>query len=240
MLLDFEPGYVAAVAQRLEKYIIADDVQVVDASPHYGLLSAQGPKAETVLRSLGLPLEIPGKPMEFATVQDATLGEIYVMKQPRTGTDGFDLFVPVPALGAVMDKLIAAASRKSAGRACGWRALLEMARLEAGIPRFGADMDDTNLAPEAGIEERAISYAKGCYIGQEVIARIRTYGQVAKALRGLRLADDLKELPAKGNKLFRDGKEAGYITSALASPALGANIALGYVRKEANQLGTEH
>jgi folate-binding protein YgfZ len=201
------------------------------------LLSAQGPKAEAVVRGLGLTPELPAKPLEFVTVQNATLGEIYVMKQPRTGTDGFDLFVPVPALGAVMDKLIAAA-KENGGRACGWQAL-DRARLEAGIPRFGADMDDTNLAPEAGIEERAISYSKGCYIGQEVIARIRTYGQVAKALRGLRLADGLKEMPVKGDKLFRDGKEVGYITSALASSALRANIALGYVRKEANQLGTE-
>jgi len=100
-------------------------------------------------------------------------------------------------------------------------------------------MDESNLAPEAGIEERAISYSKGCYIGQEVIARIRTYGQVAKSLRGLRLADDLKSLPAKGDKLFHGDKEAGYITSAVASPKLKANIALGYVRREANEIGVE-
>jgi folate-binding protein YgfZ len=136
-----------------------------------------------------------------------------------------------------MDKLIAAA-KQVGGRACGWQAL-DMARLEAGIPRFGVDMDGTNLAPEAGIQERAISYSKGCYIGQEVIARIKTYGQVAKALRGMRLANDMKELPMHGDKLFLNGKEVGYITSALASPALKANIALGYVRKEANQIGTE-
>ncbi len=237
LLLDFEPGLTAAITQRLEKYVIADDVQVVDAAPHYGLLSAQGPKAQSVVLALGLGLDLPAKPFQFATVNDPTLGEIYVMNQPRTGSSGFDLFVPVPALGAVMDKLIAAA-KEVGGRACGWQAQ-EMARIEAGIPRFGADMDETNLAPEAGIEERAISYSKGCYIGQEVIARIRTYGQVAKALRGLRLADDLKNLPAKGDKLFHNGKEVGYITSALASPSLKANIAFGYVRKEANQVGTE-
>jgi aminomethyltransferase len=99
-------------------------------------------------------------------------------------------------------------------------------------------MDETNLPPETGIDERAVSYTKGCYIGQEVIARIRTYGQVAKLLRGLRLADDLKELPGKGDKLFFGDKEVGYITSAVASPALEANVALGYVRKEHNQIGT--
>ena len=237
LLLDFEPGLTGTVIERLEKYVIADDVQMTDVGALYGLLSVQGPKAEAVVQSLALPVEIPAKPMSFNTVNDATLGEIYVMNRPRTGSSGFDLFVPVASLGAVMDKLIAAA-KQAGGRACGWQAL-ELARVEAGIPRFGADMDESNLAPETGIEGRAISYAKGCYIGQEVIARIRTYGNVAKALRRLRLADDLKELPKKGDKLYRDGKEAGYITSAVASPVLKANIALGYVRKEANQAGTE-
>jgi folate-binding protein YgfZ len=116
---------------------------------------------------------------------------------------------------------------------------LETARIEAGIPRFGLDMDETNLAPEAGIEQRAISYSKGCYIGQEVIARIRTYGQVAKALRGLRFADSTKVLPKRGDKLYQADKEIGYITSVSVSPALKFNIALAYVRREHNEIGTE-
>jgi folate-binding protein YgfZ len=236
LLLDFEPGLTETISQRLEKYIIADDAQVVDVGPSYGLLSAQGPVAEAVVRSLGLPLEIPGRPMNFISFNDATLGEIYLMNQPRLGSSGFDLFVPTHSLGAVFDKLIAA-TQNVGGRACGWQAL-EAARIEAGIPRFGADMDESNLAPETGIESRAISYSKGCYIGQEIIARVRTYGQVVKSLRGLRLTDDLKELPQHGDKLFHDGKEVGYVTSALASPAFKANIALGYVRKEVNQPGT--
>ena len=124
------------------------------------------------------------------------------------------------------------------GRACGWQAL-ETARIEAGIPRFGADMDETNLAPEAGIEHRAISYSKGCYIGQEVIARIRTYGQVAKALRGLRFADSATALPKRGDKLYQGDKEIGYVTSAAHSPRSQANIGLGYVRREHNAIGTD-
>jgi folate-binding protein YgfZ len=237
LLLDFEPGLTAAITERLEKYVIADDVQVVDASSAYGLLSVQGPKAEIVIRSIGLFSEVPAKAMSFISVNDVTVGEIYLVNQPRVGFSGFDLFVPVPSLGAVMDKLIAAA-KEIGGCACGWQAL-ETVRIEAGIPRFGVDMDETNLAPEAGIENRAISYAKGCYIGQEVIARVRTYGQVTKALRGLRLAADLEILPVRGDKLFHDGKEVGYVTSVMGSPALNANIALGYVRKESNQIGTQ-
>lgn len=236
-LLDFEPGLGAGVAQRFDKYIIADDVQVVDVAPQYGLFNVQGPKAGTVIKSLGLPLELPVKEMSFTCVNGPALGEIYCMNLRRGQSLGFDLFVPAPALGAVGDKLVAAA-KAIGGRACGWQAL-EMVRIEAGLPRFGADMDETNLPPETSIDARAVSYTKGCYIGQEVLARIRTYGQVAKTLRGLRLADDLKELPKKGDKLFHNGKEVGYITSALASPAFKANIALGYVRREHNQPGTE-
>jgi folate-binding protein YgfZ len=216
--------------------------------------------------------EIPVKPFDSVKISNATLGEIYLMNQPRLPLErrapsrpepgnvsplaetvlgvpnGFDLFVPNSSLGAVADKLIAAA-KQIGGRAVGWQAF-ETARIEAGIPRFGADMDETNLPLECGIEGRAVSYNKGCYIGQEVINRIHSVGHVTRELCGLRLAGDLKSLPQKHDKLFHDGKEIGYITSAVKSPALnalvapehqsgGGNIALGYVRREANQIGNE-
>jgi folate-binding protein YgfZ len=147
------------------------------------------------------------------------------------------LFVPTDSLGAVADKLIAAA-KSVGGRATGWDAL-EIARVEAGIPRFGVDMDETNIPLECGIEVRAVSYSKGCYIGQEVINRIHSIGHVNKELRGLRLEGDLKNPPAKGDKIFHEAKEVGYITSAVKSLALDACLALGYVRREHNQVGTE-
>lgn len=271
LLLDFEPGLTAAVSQRLEKYIVADEVQIVDVAPLYGLLSVQGPKAESVIRAVELFNEIPTKNFHSLKLQEETLGEIYLMNQPRlaapqssaavpaaspsgvpplrsetlrkpAGEDacatlGFDLFVPVNSLGEVADKLIAAA-KAMGGRACGWQPF-EIARIEAGIPRFAADMDETNIPLECGIEHRAVSYNKGCYIGQEVINRIHTIGHVNKELRGLRLPNDSKSLPAKGDKLFHNGKEVGYVTSAARSPKLNANLALGYVRCEVNQLGAE-
>jgi folate-binding protein YgfZ len=235
LLLDFEPGLSVKVPARLEKYIIAEDAQIVDVAPHYGLLSVQGPRAEAVLESL-FPVR-PQKPFNVVRIEDAELGEIYVANQSRIGTSAYDVFVPTAQMRLGVEKVLTAAAG-SGGRLCGWTAL-ETARIEAGIPRFGLDMDGTNLPPEAGLDDKAVSYSKGCYIGQEVIARIRTYGQVAKSLRGLRLPDDLPALPARGDKLFFNGKEAGYITSAVASPALRGNIALGYVRREANQIGME-
>jgi folate-binding protein YgfZ len=237
LLLDFEPGLTEKISQRLGKYIVADDVQIVDAAPHYGLLSAQGPHAEVAVQALGLFAEIPKKPFASVKISDATLGEIYLAGNARLGTAGWDLFVPNHSLGAVADKLVAAV-RRTGGRACGWQAF-ETARIEAGIPRFGVDMDETNIPLECGLEARAITYTKGCYIGQEVINRIHSVGHVNRELRSLRLGDDLKNLPLRGDKLFHAGKEAGYVTSAVKSPLLNANIALGYVRREANQIGTE-
>ena len=236
LLLDFEPGLAATNLEWLEKYVIAADAQIVDVGPLYGLLSIQGPQAEVAMRQLNLGVDLSPKRMSFTTAEGPD-GSLYLMNQPRTGAAGFDLFAPAAALAGLAERLNGVVAGLG-GRACGWAAL-ETARIERGIPRFGADMDATNLPPEAGLEERAISYNKGCYIGQEVIARIRTYGQVAKSLRGLRLADDLAKLPVKGDKLFKQDKEVGFITSAATSPRLNAKLALGYVRREANETGAE-
>jgi folate-binding protein YgfZ len=234
-------------------------VQIVDSAPHYGLLSVLGPKAEAVIHALGLFAALPAQPLGSVKVSDPTLGEIYLINNPRLSSFctsrsaevpakeapplarmdscpfGFDLFVPNPSLGAVADKLIAAA-KAAGGRAIGDQAF-EAARIEAGIPRFGADMDATNLPLECGIESRAVTYSKGCYIGQEVINRIHSVGHVNRELRGLRLEAGLKELPVRGDRLFHAGREVGHVTSAVNSPRLNANIALGYVRREVFQMG---
>ena len=290
LLLDFEPGLSAKIVERLDQFIIADDVQVVDAAPHYGLLSVQGPKAAEVIRRLGLGAVLPSASRSFVSLDTNEFGEVCIMNRARLGTEGFDLFVPVAGLGGMAGQLAALSSRglrsghddppgsgcspAVEARFCGWEAF-EIARVESGIPRFGVDMDESNLPPEAGLEAEAISYTKGCYIGQEVISRVRAYGQVAKTLRGLLLADDLPALPVRGDKLFRDGKEVGFITTAVVSPSGSSsrpqsrlkpvaspaseggdesamltanegrpsrrfmNIALGYVRREANAVGTE-
>ncbi|HYV26052.1 MAG TPA: hypothetical protein VFA77_00840, partial [Candidatus Eisenbacteria bacterium] len=162
LLLDFEPGLTETIAARLDKYIIADDVQVVDVAADYGLLSVQGPSAEEVLKKFGVG-DLPDMPMNFTTMNNATLGEMYFMNNARTGTRGWDCFIPTSTLAAAADRLIAA-TKEVGGRANGWQAM-ETARIEAGIPRFGIDMDESNFPPETGIEERAVSYSKGCYIG---------------------------------------------------------------------------
>ncbi len=194
MLLDLEPGFAAAVSQRLEKFVIAEDVQIIDASAHYGLLSVQGPKSVEVIG------ECPKSAMAITKIEDPTLGEIYVVNHAGWRGAGFDLFVPIDAMREMAGQLVS-----RGGRLCGWRAF-ETVRVERGVPRFGADMDETNLAPEA-LGEHAISYSKGCYIGQEVIARIRTYGHVAKSLRCLKLDGDAADVPVKGAKIFLEKRK---------------------------------
>jgi folate-binding protein YgfZ len=245
LLLDFEPGLTEKISQRLERFIVADDVQIVDAAPHYGLLSAQGPKADEAVVAMGLigGDALPRVPYSSLKISNATFGEIYLMNHARLSNseigkkNGFDIFVPRQVVDAFKDKLIAAV-RSVGGCFCGQQAF-ETVRIEAGVPRFGIDMDETNIPLECGIESAAISYKKGCYIGQEVINRIHSIGHVNKELRCLRLSKDLSPLPAKGDKLFCNEKEVGYVTSVVRSPALDAVVALGYVRREVNRAGTE-
>jgi tRNA-modifying protein YgfZ len=222
ILLDFEAGLVAKVTERLEKFIIADDVQIVDASSSFGLISVLGPEVVAKCESLGW--RVPKNNFEIE-MQDS----IYIANVPRLRGPGVDIYFP-------LENADVPSRLKSAGvERCSTEAF-ETMRVEQGAPRFGVDMDENTLAPEA-VGENAISYSKGCYIGQEVIARIRTYGQVTKALRGLRF-DATASVPKSGDKIFQDAKEVGWITSAVFSPKLERPIALGYVRKECNQIGT--
>lgn len=236
LLLDFEPGLVDALKARLEHHIVAEDVQVVDVRPYYGVLSVQGPRAEAVVQGLELVDALPEAAYGVVHRSHATLGDLYVIRRSRAGLPGFDLFIPTDALAAVLDKVVAAA-RDCGGGLAGFEAL-DRVRFESGIPRFPVDMDETNLPPEAGLESTHINYSKGCYTGQETIARLRTYGQVVKRLSGLRLPGDLGTLPPKGTKLFREGREVGHLTSARHSDAPGPVQALGYVRREAVAPGT--
>src|SRR5262249_30764287 len=115
-------------------------------------------------------------------------------------------------------------------------AVFETLRIEAGVGRFGQDMDETNVITETNLDD-AVSFTKGCYIGQEIIARIKYRGHVAKKLTGLTF--DAKETIAAGSKIkTADGKEIGRITSSTFSPTLDRSISLGYVRYEQLTPGT--
>ena len=217
LLLDFEPNLTEPVQSRLEKFIITEDVEVVNVAPHFGLLSIQGPKAAKVVETLKLP--VPEENYTLAKTEE----EIYIINQPRLGTIGFDLFVPVDSLGELKSRLTKYAPL------CG-EATFDHARILGTIPRFGQDITESNLAPEGGIEPRAISYAKGCYIGQEIIARIRTYGKVKRILRGL----SLDGVAVEGDEIFSGDKKVGVLSSVTTEP----NVALAIIHRDAIEPST--
>ena len=228
ILIDFEPGLTAALRERLERFLVADDVEFCDVADAFGLISVQGPKACETVERLALFPEPPRERHAIIAVEDATLGSLYLANHARLNTAGFDLYAPAESIPAIFDKLSAAAEAEQGARV-GWAAF-ETARIEAGIPRFGQDMTEANLAPEAGIAERAISYQKGCYIGQEILNRLHNFAQVSKTLLPLRFAGE--RLPSPGAELTADGKKAGAVTSAATLPDSGRHVGLGYVRKE--------
>lgn len=239
ILMEFDPGLTESLTQRFDHYIVADDVQVVDVAPHFALFTLQGPKSADVLQTLREGDPVSTREFQVTDWSHPEWGELYVMRRNRCGELGYDIYVPMEVVTSVWEALVQS-TRQVGGGPAGWTAL-DWRRVEAGIPRFGVDLDATHLAPEAGAEyvRRAINYGKGCYIGQEVIARIRTYGQVTKSLQGLWLPTGMDTLPKRGEKLLVDGRERGYITSAIYSPTCQRSIALGFVRKEYNRVGSQ-
>lgn len=149
-----------------------------------------------------------------------------------TGEEGFQLFAPASAEASVHEALLRAGDPMGAVE--GDAALLELLRVEAGTPWLGRELDETVLPAEARLE-RAVSTTKGCYTGQEVVARLRTRGRVNHLLVGLRPASG--DAPAAGTELRADGRRVGEVTSAVRSPRFGP-IALGFVRAECAEPGT--
>jgi aminomethyltransferase len=127
-------------------------------------------------------------------------------------------------------------ARQKGATLVGWDAL-NTARIEAGIPWYGIDMDDSTLLPETGLETQLASETKGCYLGQEIVARMKTYGSASRKLMGLRFDGD--QVPGAGDALEQDGKEAGKVTSACVSPTLKQTIGLGWVKRGFYEPGTQ-
>ena len=147
-----------------------------------------------------------------------------IMRTEETGEDDFEILLPADATQAAWDRLI------EHGRAQGiqpFGAVTRNAlRIEAGLPQAGPDLNEEIVPPEANLEGKAFSLSKGCYPGQEVVARMDTYGSVRRRLVGLVLED--KVLPPPGAKLFSGEREVGWVSSAVQSPQVQSVIAFGF------------
>jgi folate-binding protein YgfZ len=211
ILLDFEPAARAAALRHLTMYSIGRDVRIVDATEERAIVSLIGPRAAEIAATPPLP--------EFAN-EMASVAGIPVL---AVGTrDGIDLFLPI----GERERLIAALTEAGAVEVS--PEAVEILRVESGVPRFGAEMDETTMPAEAGIVEDAVSFTKGCYIGQETVARLHYKGKPNRHLRGLRLSGEAEP----GAALTLGEKQVGTLGGAVVSPAHG-RIGLAIVRREA-------
>jgi len=224
-----------ALLARFDQFIFAEDVQLSDVTATCAQWSIVGPEAAAIVASL------------IGSVSEADVralrehGNTRVMwrDQPaiftRTsdaGVPGFDLFVDAGLSGALSEALASHGIARLDG------VTADTLRIEGGIPAFHRDMDEETIPLEAGIESRAISFTKGCYVGQEVIVRVlhRGHGRVARKLVGLSFPGD--HVPPAGSPVIADAKEIGRVTSSAWSPTLLGPIALAYVHRNFVEPGT--
>lgn len=225
LVLDSAPGQSEKLLTHLDRYIIREKVELKDESERFAQLLLAGPQAGELLGGLGAeapqvwlahgPAEIAGQP-------------VFVRRSGLTGPDAFTVVCFRPQQEEVLQSLTGAGAVR-----CGAEAV-EAVRIEAGMPQYGTDATEDNLPQELDRNDRAISFTKGCYLGQETVARIDALGHVNRTLVGLRLAGS--EAPAAGAELKAGDLVVGRITSAAFSPKFGG-VALGYVRRGHNHPG---
>ena len=232
VLLNLEPGLNVKVRDLLLKYRLSYKATVDDVTEELALFSVQGPESKNVLKAVGVTIP---ELKEHGHFKAAIFGmEVICASADRTGEGGFDLYVPAGSAEEAWNYLL----EKGKGfdmEPVGSRAL-DVLRVEAGIPIYGRDMDEDTIPIEAGIWN-ALSFEKGCYIGQEVVARIKWRGHVNRHLSGIVMEEGFS--PSAGDDIFAGEKKIGKITSPAFSPGLGRNVALGYVRREFVEPGTE-
>ena len=232
LLLDVPRQVTPAIRDHLDRFIFSEDAQVEDVTASREEIGIYGPGALDVLVKAGMEGAPPSALFESTRIR-LTGADAVLVRSDEAGVPGYDVIVDAGAAASVAGALLAAGAVRVS------EADAEAVRIESGRPRFGADMDTDTIPLEAGLEARAISRSKGCYVGQEVIVRVqdRGHGRVAKRLVGLVL-DAGAAVPAAGARIASGEREIGRVTSAVRSPALDRAIALGYVHRDFVEPGT--
>jgi len=225
VLLDVEPGLEKKLIELFNKYIINDDVTLEDATAKITHLALAGPESGTFVQSAFTEPLFDLKERDHFELR---LGIVHItlIHQNRCGEMGYDFLIPSEFIAESFERIKHGATfygMKPAGYG-----IYEALRIEAGIPRYGKDIDETLSLPETGLVEIAASESKGCYPGQEVVARTKTYGGLNRKL--MRLTFDKEKIPAVGDKIYGEvrgeEKEIGRLTSAAKTPKSGVGIAL--------------
>jgi folate-binding protein YgfZ len=229
--LETAAAAVPKIMEHFERHLIADDVSLRDRSPSIDRLAVEGRLAEWLLECVaGAPLGLAEDCCKILRIGET---EVVAARYGWSGEVGFQLLVPAGS-GETVAVEIEAAGSGSELISAGQKAL-EILRIEAGIPRFGAEIDETVLPAEARLG-RAVSRSKGCYVGQEVVARMWAAGRVSHLLVGLAIGE--APVPEPGSEITAGGKRIGEVTSSCRS-ALAGSIALGFVRAAHSATGTE-
>ncbi|MDP7665029.1 MAG: aminomethyltransferase family protein [Nitrospinota bacterium] len=225
LLADIAPGMAPVFAEAIDTFIIMDQVEVRDCTEEMFTLGVFGPASRPCLSKAGL--EIPDLPENG----NASCAGVLAARTLWTGEDGYLLMGHRDRAGELWEKVEAAGARP------GGTAAFESLSMEAGIPLYGRELGPDVNPMQAGLEERAVDFEKGCYIGQEVIAKIKYLGQVNRGLVGIRVAGNA--VPPEGASVMFGEMEAGVITRAIFSPTLEGVIAFAYLHRDAMVPGTQ-
>jgi folate-binding protein YgfZ len=220
---------VPKLKELFDRYIIMDDVEVEDISDKLATIGVAGPKATAVLSGIGIGVAqlAPGE------VSDRVWNNLglSVARSVLPLMDGYEIWSTAETLDRVWDALAIAGATPAGAEA------LELYRIARGVPRYGIDLRERDLPQETG-QQHVLNFAKGCYVGQEIVERIRSRGNVHRMLVGLEVEGNP---PSAGGKITAGGKDVGEITSAarVPFPAGEGTLALGYIRREFAEPGTE-
>ena len=229
ILLDVPADLAAATLARLDQFLFSEDVRIESLEESMTSVWVHGPRAASVIGNV-----VSGSALiDSANYEHGTAtfegNPVSIARIDQLGVPGYSVFLPRGTEERLTAALVANGARAVSPEA------IDAARIEAGYPVFGIDMTDDTIPLEAGIEERAVSFTKGCFVGQEVVIRVlhRGGGRVARRLVGLRLTQS----SSAGAKILSGSREIGALTSVASSPTLGP-IALGYVHRDFTAAGT--
>jgi tRNA-modifying protein YgfZ len=219
LLLDMEPEVRVKIYEHLDKFIIADDVALEDVTDETATVNVEGPKSESVLTSIGAPIPVGNLGIE-------AWGDGFVARISSTGAAGFSLFVPISQKADLIGKLEAAGAVASDAESA------EVVRLEHWLPKYGVEILESYIPQEVQRLD-AIHFNKGCYVGQEIVERVRSRGHLNKMLMRLKIETD--QPVARGARVLAGDKDLGEVKSAAFSPALDKTLALVMLRVDAKE-----
>jgi folate-binding protein YgfZ len=225
LLLDTEPETRQKLSEHLDRYIIADDVTVEDVTETTVAIAVEGPWAESLLS--GLLQDLPGAEVPSEPLSWTSWGSRTVARVSSTGSAGFCIFAPREEKFSILAALSEAP--------CATPEDARTVRIEHGRPRYGEEITERYLVQETG-QLQAVNFNKGCYLGQEIVERVRSRAQIHRILQ--RIEIDTPDVPPVGTKLTSGEADAAEIVSAAYSPALGKVAAMAYVRVPFAQPGT--